>query len=54
MHETTKEPISDPETDRADKLYTYFGHFDVQNRYGIDFKEFVRRVDTGSWEAYLA
>lgn len=48
-----REPISDPDTDRADKLFTYFDHFNVAERYEIDFKEFCRRVDAGSWEAYL-
>lgn len=44
----------DPEEDRLDKLFTYFDHFNVQERYGIDFREFVRQVESGVWEAYLA
>jgi hypothetical protein len=44
----------DPVLDRLDKLYTYFNYFDVADRYEISFDEFVKRVDEGSWVAYLA
>jgi hypothetical protein len=46
--------IIDPEIVRLDKLESYFNHFDVGNRYGISFKEFVRKVEAGTWVAYLA
>ncbi|WP_155702748.1 hypothetical protein [Paenibacillus psychroresistens] len=46
--------IIDPEIKRLDKLESYFNHFDIGNRYGISFKEFVRKVDAGTWVAYLA
>lgn len=39
---------------RLEKLRTYFDHFEVEQRYEIDFPEFVRRVNAGIWEAYLA
>jgi hypothetical protein len=39
---------------RQEKLRTYFDHFDIEARYGIGFPEFVRRVEAGTWEAYLA
>jgi hypothetical protein len=39
---------------REGKLRTYFDHFDIEARYGIGFPEFVRRVEAGTWEAYLA
>jgi hypothetical protein len=47
-------PFVDPDIDRLDKLERYFNHFEVESRYGISFKEFVRRVEAGTWVAYLA
>jgi glutaredoxin-related protein len=44
----------DPAIERLDKLLTYYDHFEVEERYGINFKQFVRKVDEGAWEAYLA
>jgi hypothetical protein len=46
--------VIEPEIDRLDKLFTYYDHFEVEQRYGISFKEFTRKVDAGTWEAYLA
>jgi hypothetical protein len=46
--------IVEPDIERLDKLHIYFDHFDIEKRYGIDFKEFVRRVDAGTRDAYLA
>lgn len=37
-----------------DKLGDYFVHFRIRERYGITFEEFVRRVEAGTWVAYLA
>jgi hypothetical protein len=49
-----QEVITEESLDRLDKLYTYFDHFEVETRYELSFKEFVRKVDAGSWDAYLA
>lgn len=48
-----KPTVEDPENARLDKLFKYFDHFNIEERYGIDFKEFVRRVDEDLWDAYL-
>jgi len=40
--------------DRLEKLGNYFVHFRIRERYGITFEEFVRRVEAGTWVAYLA
>lgn len=39
---------------RLNKLEKYYKHFKIENRYGIDFKEFTRKVDNDTWEPYLA
>lgn len=39
---------------RLDKLGQYFVRFAVRKRYGITFEQFVRKVELGTWEAYLA
>lgn len=44
----------DPEIERLEKLERYYKHFDIERRYGLSFKEFVRRVDMGTWDAWLA
>jgi hypothetical protein len=46
--------LVEPDVVRLDKLYTYYNYFEVEQRYEISFKEFTRKVDTGTWEAYLA
>ncbi|MFS1514589.1 hypothetical protein VQL36_19480 [Chengkuizengella sp. SCS-71B] len=40
--------------DRVEKLRKYFEHFNVEEKYGISFQEFARRVQIGTWEAVLA
>ncbi len=37
-----------------DKLGTYFIYFDIQNRYKITFKNFVKKYQKGTWEPWLA
>lgn len=37
-----------------DKLGDYFVHFKIGERYSITFEQFVQRVRSGRWEAYLA
>ncbi|MBB6689946.1 hypothetical protein H7B90_00880 [Cohnella xylanilytica] len=44
----------DPETERAEKLYRYYRHFNVMIRYKLTFREFVAKVDAGTWNPYLA
>jgi hypothetical protein len=46
--------VVDPETQRLDKLRTYHLHFNVLVRYKLTFKEFVAKVDAGTWVPYLA
>jgi len=46
--------IVEPAIERLDKLKRYFDHFDIQERYGITFEQFQRKVTNGTWEAYLA
>lgn len=46
--------IDEPEIERLEKLQRYYEHFNVGSRYGIDFKEFVRRVDNGTWVPWRA
>lgn len=36
------------------KRRTYYTYFKIRQRYGISFKEFNRRVDAGTWYAYMA
>lgn len=40
--------------DLLDRLGRYFCYFDILNRYGITFEQFVRKVQNGTWEAWLA
>ena len=40
--------------DVLDRLGDYFVHFRINDRYGITFETFVRRVEAGTWVAYLA
>lgn len=44
----------DPEIVRLDKLRKYYTHFNVFIRYKISFREFVAKVDSGTWNPYLA
>lgn len=37
-----------------DKLGNYFVYHRILERYGITFETFVRRVQNGSWDAWLA
>lgn len=46
--------LIEPEVERLEKLLRYYEHFNVEKRYEISFKEFTRKVDEGTWEAYLA
>jgi len=46
--------IVDPIAARLDKLRTYYLHFNVFVRYNLTFKQFVDKVDAGTWVAYLA
>ncbi len=39
---------------RLEKLGQYFVRFAVRKRYGITFEQFVRKVELGTWDAYLA
>ncbi|WP_269320842.1 hypothetical protein [Brevibacillus borstelensis] len=40
--------------DRLERLGTYFVFHQIRERYEITFETFVRRVQSGAWEAYLA
>ena len=44
----------DPEQERIEKLEEYWRYFKVEQRYGLSFKDFVRKVDNGTWTPYLA
>lgn len=46
--------LVDPETERAEKLHRYYRHFNVLIRYKLTFREFVAKVDAGTWNPYLA
>ena len=46
--------IVDPIAARLDNLRRYYLHFNVFVRYGLTFKEFVAKVDAGTWVAYKA
>ena len=37
-----------------DRLGTYYLYHSVQRRYGTPFVTFVKKVQNGTWEAYLA
>lgn len=39
---------------RLEQLGEYFVRLHIGPRYRITFEEFVRRVEIGSWDAYLA
>ncbi|GIQ67407.1 hypothetical protein XYCOK13_02310 [Xylanibacillus composti] len=45
--------IVEPEVSRLEKLERYYNHFNVENRYGLSFPEFKRKVDEGTWAQYL-
>lgn len=44
-------PVTD---DQLDRLGTFFEHFNVHERYGLTFEQFVHKVQNGVWEAWLA
>lgn len=46
--------IVEPEVPRLEKLKIYFDHFNIENRYKLSFDQFLRKVENGTWEAYLA
>lgn len=54
MEKEKQSTTVEPEIERLEKLEKYYKYFDVESRYGLSFKEFVRRVDTGTWDAWLA
>ena len=39
--------------DRIDKLGVYFVHFNIGDRFGLTFEEFVNKVDNGGWEVII-
>lgn len=41
------------ERDRLDKLGTYFAYFNVKERYGITFEQFIRKVDSDDWSVMV-
>jgi len=49
-----RQVLVDPIAARLDKLRTYYLHFNVFVRYGLTFKQFVAKVDNGTWVAYKA
>ncbi|WP_264373584.1 hypothetical protein [Paenibacillus psychroresistens] len=40
--------------DLLERLGNYFTHFNVMDRYGITFEQFVEKWRSGTWDAYLA
>jgi len=49
----TERPL-DPEQGRVEKLAEYWRYFNVEQRYRLSFQEFKRKVESGTWEPYLA
>lgn len=46
--------LVEPNIQRLDKLEKYFAFHAIEQRYGLCFKEFSRRVEAGTWEAWKA
>jgi hypothetical protein len=46
--------LVESEVIRLEKLQTYYDYFNVEQRYGLTFKQFVRKVEEGTWQPYLA
>lgn len=46
--------VVEPEVERLDKLERYYNHFEIGKRYGLTFREFERKVNNNTWDAYLA
>lgn len=38
---------------RQEKLGKYFEHHNINSRFGLSFKQFVTKVDQGSWEKFI-